>query len=105
MNGQFLTAYDQLNITNNGGGGSAGLGKVDINTIGIYPNPFRDYIIISLENNESSEVLITDIAGKEVVNRKFNDKLIKIDMNTLSAGSYIVTVRNNNTVTTKQIVK
>lgn len=104
MNGQFLTAYDQLNITNSGGG-SAGLGKVDINTVGIYPNPFRDYIIISLENNESSEVLITDIAGKEVVNRKFNDKLIKIDMNTLSAGSYIVTVRNNNTVTTKQIVK
>ena len=104
LNGQFLTAYDQLNI-NSGGGGSAGLGKVDINTVGIYPNPFRDYIIISLENNESSEVLITDIAGKEVVNRKFNDKLIKIDMNTLSAGSYIVTVRNNNTVTTKQIVK
>ena len=101
-----MTAYDQLNITNNGsGGGSAGLGKVDINTVGIYPNPFRDYIIISIENNESSEVLITDISGKEVVNRKFNDKLIKIDMNTLSAGSYIVTVRNNNTVTTKQIVK
>ena len=104
--GQFLTAYDQLSITQEGSGsGSVGLGKVDINTVGIYPNPFRDYIIISLENNASSEVIITDIAGKEVVNRKFNDKLIKIDMNTLSAGSYIVTVRNNNTVTTKQIVK
>ena len=102
--GQFLTAYDQLNITQEGSG-SAGLDNVEINNVGIYPNPFSDHIIISLDNDESSEVLITDIAGKEVVNRKYNDKLIKIDMNTLSSGSYIVTVRNNNTVTTKQIVK
>ena len=104
--GQFLTAYDQVQITAaTTGGGSAGIKEVNNNTVGIYPNPFRDHIIISLDNDNSSEVVVTDIAGKEVVNRTFNTQMIKVDMSTLSSGSYIVTVRNNNTVTTRQIVK
>jgi hypothetical protein len=101
--GQLLTAYDQFYIIQNVG--SLGLSKGQLNKIVIYPNPFRDHIIIALENSESTDVLITDIAGKEVFNRMFNDKLIEIDMNSFSTGSYIITVRNNNKVTTRQIVK
>ena len=99
--GQYLTAYDKIYYN----AASASINKIESVKIGIYPNPFNDHIIISLDNIESSEVLITDIAGKEVINRKFSDKMIKIDMSALSSGSYIVTVRNNNTVITKQIVK
>ena len=99
--GHYLTSYDKIYYN----AAYAGIHEVKNSTLKIYPNPFTDHIIISLDNDESADVLITDITGKEVLNRKFNDKLIKIDMNTLSSGSYIVTVRNNNTVTTKQIVK
>ena len=104
--GQFLTAYDQLQITTETTGGGAGISEIKKEkNVGIYPNPFREYVMISLDNNQASEIIITDIAGKTVVRKSFNDKLIKIDMNELSAGSYIVTVINNNQVTTKQIVK
>ena len=104
--GQFLTAYDQLQITTETTGGGAGISEIKKEkNVGIYPNPFREYVMISLDNDQASEIIITDIAGKTVVRKSFNDKLIKIDMNELSAGSYIVTVRNNNQVTTKQIVK
>ena len=102
--GKFFSAYDQLNIKQEWSN-SLGLEKIDSNNVGIYPNPFSDHIIISMEKNESYEILITDIVGKEIMNRKFNDKLIKIDLDGLTSGSYIVTIKNNNTVTTKQIVK
>ena len=101
-----MTAYDQLQITSETTGGGAGISEIKKEkNVGIYPNPFREYVMISLDNDQASEIIITDIAGKTVVRKSFNDKLIKIDMNELSAGSYIVTVRNNNQVTTKQIVK
>jgi hypothetical protein len=105
MEGQFLTAYDQLNISESDGGFSAGISEINSNKIKVYPNPFNDHITISLDNDKLSEISIIDIVGKEVLNKKYSDKIIKIDMNTISAGTYILTIKNNNTVKTQQIVK
>ena len=86
-------------------GNSAGISEIKNNKIKVYPNPFNDYITISIGNDKLSEVRITDILGKVIVNKKYFDETFKIDLSTLSTGTYIVTIKNNNTVKTEQIVK
>lgn len=100
---QNLTAYDKIYYN----AALVGIQEIETANFEIYPNPFDNYILISLGNNDtnSSEVLITDITGKVVVNRTYNEKSIKIDMTELSSGSYIVKVKNNNVVSTKQVIK
>ncbi len=99
--GHYLTSYDQIyyNLS------SAGIDQIKQKNTLIYPNPFSDFIEISLDNNDVSEVIISDISGKIVFSRKFNEKLIKINVDSLSTGSYILSLKNNNKVLNKQIIK
>lgn len=99
--GQFLTAYDQIYFDKY----LSVIDKKENKFISIYPNPFKDQIIISLENDQASEVIISDISGKVIVNQKFNERVIHLDMNGLSAGQYVVTVKNETSVITRKIVK
>jgi hypothetical protein len=101
--GNFLTATDQIYY--NPAAAGINVNAKEDNSVSIYPNPFKDQITITLDNNQASEVVITDIAGKVVLNKKFNNNEIKIDMSGLSAGQYIVNVKNNNSTITRKMVK
>jgi len=70
----------------------------------LYPNPFKDYINIVLDNDHLSEISISDISGKEVFSKQFSEKLIKLDLYNLSSGTYILRVKNQDMITTKKIV-
>ena len=101
--GNFLTATDQLYYN------AAAAGMEDNNikdtNVSIYPNPFTDQITILIANNEASEVVITDIAGKVVMNKKFKNNLIKMDMSGVASGQYIVTIKNDNSTIIRKMVK
>jgi hypothetical protein len=101
--GNFLTATDQLYFN------PASLGieahKLNESSILIYPNPFIDQLTISLSNNESTEIVITDISGKVLFNKKLKSNEMNIDMSNFSAGQYMVTVKNENLISTRKIVK
>jgi hypothetical protein len=101
--GNFLTATDQLYYN------AAAAGMEDNNikdtNASIYPNPFTDQITILIANNEASEVVITDIAGKVVMNKKFKNNLIKMDMSGVASGQYIVTIKNDNSTIIRKMVK
>lgn len=101
--GNFLSATDQIYYSQ-ATMGIAENGK-ESNNVSVYPIPFTDQITISLEKDETSQVVITDITGKVIVDKKFNNQIIKIDMNGLSAGQYIVNVKSNSTNYTRKIVK
>ncbi len=79
--------------------------KLNAESISIYPNPFQNQLTISLDNNQYSEIIISDITGKVILNQISSDKIIQLDMSNLSAGQYIVTVKNENLITTRKIVK
>jgi hypothetical protein len=74
------------------------------NTCNIYPNPTEH--ILNIENSSIIDnIIIYDIIGakvKEVNN--INSKIIKIDINNLKSGSYIVKLYSNNKLQTKKIV-
>ncbi len=77
----------------------------DNQQVSIYPNPFNDKIIISLDQNQESEIIITDIMGNIVVTKTSKENKIEIDMTNLSMGQYIVLIKNEDTFTTRKIIK
>ena len=101
--GNFLTATDQvyynaalLGITEN---------ELTNENVEVYPNPFNDKLTISLNDNQTSDIIITDITGKVVINKTSSNKLTQIDMSSLSAGQYIVTIKNGTSVIARKVVK
>ncbi|GEM_PF-2961022 len=101
--GQFFVAHDQLYY--NAAYASIQTIENKENFVSIYPNPFTNQLTISLDNNQSSEITISDITGKVVVNQISSDKIIQLDMSNLSSGQYIVTVKSETSIITRKIVK
>ncbi|HLG34479.1 MAG TPA: T9SS type A sorting domain-containing protein [Bacteroidia bacterium] len=69
------------------------------NYIHIYPNPASDEINISysLEESDNAVFLLTDLLGREVMNKKLssNEKLLKISTVSLEQGIYFVCLKVN----------
>lgn len=101
--GQFLTASDQIYYN----AAYAGIKENNVETtnLSIYPNPFNEELTIALDNKQNSEITISDITGKIIVNQNYNGQIIKLDMSRLSAGQYIVTIKNDTSIITRKIVK
>lgn len=76
----------------------------------IYPNPFRDQITLTLpgEMNESVEVIIRDITGRNVFSAEFTSdekKSIVISTDKLSAGAYSVTAVWDGGQSARKVIK
>lgn len=101
--GNFLTATDQVYYN----AAMAGIHEEMFgnDNVSVYPNPINDQLTISLQSDEASEIIITDITGKIVINKTSNDNLIHINTSGLSTGQYIVTVNNGTSIITRKIVK
>lgn len=85
---KFLSTQNELN---------------DKKTVNVYPNPFTNYI--QLENVSSDEKYqIADLHGKMVQSGSLNPGL-KIDLSSLSKGTYFLTIERDQQVIHKKIVK
>lgn len=64
-------------------------------TLNIYPNPARDYLTVSFEQEgkHSYSVLITDMVGKTLFATEAVTQHTRIDIKNLQAGSYIVQLK------------
>ena len=74
----------------------------------VYPNPCRDNIILEKEDHIpfSAKVVIQNLSGMKVYSEKirFKEKII-IPVKGLVAGIYFITIIENNSITTKKIIK
>ncbi len=81
---------------------TAGFQSVDA----IYPNPTSGLFSISFRYRLSNvDIIITDSGGKTV--RKLNASGLRIscDISSLPAGTYFISINQNNTIITKKLVK
>jgi hypothetical protein len=69
----------------------------------IYPNPADEELNIGLA--AESTVIISDVTGKALYNQKLNVGINTINTASLASGVYIVSVTNNQGVTTKKLTK
>ncbi len=78
--------------------------NADIDVVKIYPNPAKDQIhILGLENGETN-VVITDIAGNKLLNRKININN-KIDISNFPPGVYFIIVNTSDKRVIRKFVK
>lgn len=73
----------------------------------IYPNPTFDKLNIEL-NNRAKTISIYSITGIEVMKiekNQINDKLIQLDVSSLSKGMYFIKIKSENKTTTKKFIK
>jgi len=79
----------------------------------IFPNPANDHMFVSIDNNaltnnDSFEILITDMLGREQYKKQFNNfnpsGPIEINLAELNAGLYTITVENGKTSVRQKLV-
>lgn len=78
---------------------------------GIYPVPVKNTLNMMVESQKSlvAEVTVKDVTGRVISNQTFTvqngQNTVSVDVNSLSAGIYTVTVNNGNEQVTKKFVK
>jgi hypothetical protein len=76
--------------------------------LSVYPNPFSSIVYLKLNKEVTGnlELEIFDIAGKPVfVESRPAEEIIKINLNSLYRGIYILNIRKNNIQTNYKIIK
>lgn len=63
----------------------------------LFPNPFSDKLNIRTGNSELSEIVIYDIASRQLLQKKFIN-MVSLNTGQLAKGIYIYEVRNKNVV-------
>ncbi len=75
----------------------------------LYPNPTNDNIFVELNSEElaGSEIKVTDITGKVILNHKITIKDSKIELNLrdYNSGVYMMKLENNKNIIVRKIVK
>ncbi len=78
----------------------------DKDRVAIYPNPFRNFVIINNPNADTPvEVEISDIRGRKILQRTFLSQKYKIDLGKLPKGIYAVKIKSKRNVYVEKIVK
>ena len=94
VSGFKISAYD----------GSLGNSSFDNSNFSYYPNPVKNTLNLSY-NQEISSVEVFNLLGQKVSSNNFNANTAQIEMSNLSKGAYMVRVTSNNQVKTIKVIK
>ncbi|MFT6187286.1 MAG: hypothetical protein ACJAUB_002044, partial [Cryomorphaceae bacterium] len=87
---------------------SAGI-KLNEKDIVLYPVPAKDHVFVQLNdiNSNSVQIKLINIIGQTVFEGEFDNSSnkLKIDINGLSQGVYLMEVRVNDSSITKRLIK
>jgi hypothetical protein len=83
---------------------SLGTADFDLKSAIAYPNPLKDILNISLEQNITA-VSIYNAIGQEIQKKFYGSKEITIDVSSLLSGTYFVKVTSNDGVKTLKVIK
>ncbi len=73
--------------------------------VNIYPNPAKNILLIETGELGAYKLDITSINGQLIHSEEITDPICQIDLTPFQAGVYFVTVRSQDYVTTRKIVK
>ena len=73
----------------------------------LYPNPVLDVLYFEIESQSNSKIQIIDVLGRVVFKYDLSAGIIRgeLSVSDLNAGLYVVSVRSNDTVMSKKMVK
>ena len=71
----------------------------------VYPNPFGNSFNVSVKNINTSELTVVNVVGAIVYKQQVSSGTTTIDTEKLKAGIYFVSVKTENGILTKKIIK
>ena len=103
--GQYVTASERYYVAESSGTLSITDEVFNEVNFNVFPNPFNDVIKIELDETGNTEVIIRDIVGKVVLTKSFNSHTAELDVQKLTKGQYILTLKNEQGIKTVTLVK
>ena len=83
-------------------GASVDLVETIANNLQVFPNPSKEFVNISIENNLPSELLLMDVSGKIILEKTFTN-FSNIDLSKINNGIYFLSVTNNSQIITQRL--
>ena len=102
----YVSTINNLHVLKLGYEISAGINEGFTDNFTIYPNPLVDEVTIELSKTcNETKITITDFSGREIMTTYCLGNSITLDMSTKMAGSYFLTIEQNNLKYQKIIIK
>ena len=77
----------------------SGINEHGHNSFTVFPNPTHDEVTVVMENGRSvSEVVLCDLAGRQVFSAKVNGESFVLNLRALESGIYFISIRGENQV-------
>ncbi len=78
--------------------------SVNYGNIAIYPNPAHAYLNITTDRPQQCQLLITDLQGRQLINKNMNGQNETIDVSGLSSGIYFIELNRGGARVVRKIV-
>ena len=72
--------------------------------VSIYPNPAQHVVNLYIEKNQDAKIHIYDVTGKQVYQADMTAPLLKLDISQWQKGIYLVKIKSENSLITKQLL-
>lgn len=82
-----------------------GVNKKTISDLRLFPNPTNAYLTIEAGNSDPLSIEITSLNGQQMLFVEMKGTLHQIDLSSIQKGVYLITIRSENFVTSKKIIK
>ncbi|PLX19513.1 MAG: hypothetical protein C0599_10790, partial [Salinivirgaceae bacterium] len=87
---------------------TVGMNDIEFESLKVYPNPVNDRLIINSSNlNSEADLMVFDMSGKTIMNRKIQqwDSQIELNVSNLNAGVYTIQIVNGQQILTNKFIK
>lgn len=90
-------------------GTATGIEKFDQTSAIVFPNPATDYLFVQMQHDGNNETTVSlcDLMGKEVrsvTEKNLGERMLRVDISSLPAGTYFLTIRSGNFSKTQKIM-
>lgn len=100
----FIAGYDYSNTSYNCQVGINQINNSDL-AMKVYPNPAQGAFTIELPEKEIFTLLVSDIMGRKIYERKNSNGIVKIDCSSFSDGIYFIQAVNDENILTYKFIK
>ena len=73
--------------------------------LNLYPNPANTHITIETGVSELYTLRITSLNGQQLFNKEMEGHTHQLDLSSFQKGIYFITIRSNDFITTRKVVK
>jgi len=84
---------------------STGIEETNLSELTIYPNPTKDILTIETDNLDPYSIKITTLNGQQILIGMMEGTHHQLDLSTFQKGVYFITIRSDDFVATKKIIK